>query len=207
MTEQEWLVCNDPRRMIQRLRGRAVARKLQLFISAPAYVGLVLNKMTSTAKCLKLSEAFVDCEITETELSEAWNRTWPRARWIGMSLPRMNRWIAPFVAWHVRCLRKWPGLFGFPSRTEMPAQCDLLREHLLRQPLPAHHPESLLAHLHCYSPGPEKIYDDRAFDELPILANELVKSGCADPEILGHCRGQGPHVKGCWVLDAVLGRK
>jgi hypothetical protein len=50
------------------------------------------------------------------------------------------------------------------------------------------------------------IYDDRRFGDLPILADALEESGCSDPDILGHCRGPGPHVRGCWVVDSVLGK-
>jgi hypothetical protein len=49
------------------------------------------------------------------------------------------------------------------------------------------------------------IYLDRAFDVLPMLADLLEEAGCMDPDILGHCRGSGPHVRGCWVLDLSLG--
>jgi hypothetical protein len=50
------------------------------------------------------------------------------------------------------------------------------------------------------------IYEDRAFDRLPILADALLDAGCDDEDILSHCRGAGPHVLGCWAVDAVLGR-
>jgi hypothetical protein len=50
-----------------------------------------------------------------------------------------------------------------------------------------------------------RIYAERAFDWLPILADALQDAGCADEELLGHCRSPGPHVRGCWVLDLVLG--
>jgi hypothetical protein len=50
------------------------------------------------------------------------------------------------------------------------------------------------------------IYDDRAFDRLPILADALQDAGCEDPDVLGHCRSDGPHVRGCWVVDLVLGK-
>ena len=51
----------------------------------------------------------------------------------------------------------------------------------------------------------EGIYADRAFDRLPILADALQDAGCDDADILDHCRGDGPHVRGCWVVDLVLG--
>jgi hypothetical protein len=51
------------------------------------------------------------------------------------------------------------------------------------------------------------IYSERAFDRMPILADALEEAGCDNAEVLLHCRGDGPHVKGCWVVDAVLGKE
>jgi hypothetical protein len=53
----------------------------------------------------------------------------------------------------------------------------------------------------------QAIYEDRAFDRLPILADALEDAGCTDADILGHCRGGGEHVRGCWVVDLVLGKE
>ncbi|MBL8793522.1 MAG: hypothetical protein JNM56_06440 [Planctomycetia bacterium] len=53
----------------------------------------------------------------------------------------------------------------------------------------------------------QAIYDERAFDRLPILADALEDAGCDHADILNHCRSEGPHVRGCWALDLVLGRK
>ena len=50
------------------------------------------------------------------------------------------------------------------------------------------------------------IYDERAFDRLPILADALMDAGCEDEQIIAHCRSEGPHVRGCWVVDLVLGK-
>jgi hypothetical protein len=50
------------------------------------------------------------------------------------------------------------------------------------------------------------IYAERAFDRLPILADALQDAGCDDQGLLDHCRGEGPHVRGCWVVDQVLGK-
>lgn len=49
-------------------------------------------------------------------------------------------------------------------------------------------------------------YEDRAFDRLPILADALEDAGCDDHAVLSHCRGSGAHVRGCWVVDLVLGQ-
>jgi hypothetical protein len=82
----------------------------------------------------------------------------------------------------------------------------------------------------------QAIYDKRAFDRMPILADALEEAGCHNVEILNHCRGKercpscvsygrydtlfhphgcdngyiplrGPHIRGCWVLDLLLGKQ
>jgi len=50
------------------------------------------------------------------------------------------------------------------------------------------------------------IYADRAFDRMPILADALQDAGCDNANILNHCRSDGPHVRGCWVVDLLLGK-
>ncbi len=52
----------------------------------------------------------------------------------------------------------------------------------------------------------QAIYDDRAFDRLPILADALEEASCTDADILNHCRQPGEHVRGCWVVDLLLGK-
>jgi hypothetical protein len=51
------------------------------------------------------------------------------------------------------------------------------------------------------------IYDAGRFTDLPILADALEEAGGGDETILAHCRGPGPHVRGCWVVDLVLGKE
>jgi hypothetical protein len=50
------------------------------------------------------------------------------------------------------------------------------------------------------------VYDDRAFHDLPILADALEDAGCTNTDLLDHCRGPGPHVRGCWAVDLLLGK-
>ncbi len=51
------------------------------------------------------------------------------------------------------------------------------------------------------------MYDARDFGALPILADALQDAGCDEPAILDHCRAPGEHVRGCWVVDLVLGKE
>jgi hypothetical protein len=51
------------------------------------------------------------------------------------------------------------------------------------------------------------IYQERAFDRLPYLADALQDAGCENADVLDHCRRPGPHVRGCWVVDLVLGKE
>jgi hypothetical protein len=50
------------------------------------------------------------------------------------------------------------------------------------------------------------VYDDRAFDRLPILADALEEAGCTAADLLAHLRGPRPHVPGCWAVDLLLGK-
>jgi hypothetical protein len=54
----------------------------------------------------------------------------------------------------------------------------------------------------------ESIYQERAFERLPILGDALEEAGCRDQEVLEHCRQQeSVHVRGCWVIDLLTGRE
>lgn len=88
---------------------------------------------------------------------------------------------------------------------ERATQCDLVREVLGNPFRPAKiQPEwrtpSVLALA-------RNIYEERAFDRLPILADALMDVGCDDDEILAHCREPRSHILGCWVVDLFLGKE
>jgi hypothetical protein len=51
-----------------------------------------------------------------------------------------------------------------------------------------------------------QMYDSRDFTAMPILADALQDAGCENADILTHCRGPGPHARGCWVVDHILGK-
>jgi hypothetical protein len=90
-------------------------------------------------------------------------------------------------------------------RSELHHQADILRD-LIGNPFrpatvdPSHRTMTVVQLA-------QGIYDDRAFDRLQILADALEEAGCTDAAILGHLRGPGPHVRGCWVVDLLLGKE
>jgi hypothetical protein len=53
----------------------------------------------------------------------------------------------------------------------------------------------------------QAVYDDHAFDRLPILADALEEAGCGNTDILDHCRQPRVHVRGCWLVDLLLGKE
>jgi hypothetical protein len=51
------------------------------------------------------------------------------------------------------------------------------------------------------------IYDEKKFEDLPVLADALEDAGCTSADVLAHLRSPGPHVRGCWALDLILGKE
>jgi hypothetical protein len=99
-----------------------------------------------------------------------------------------------------RARRKWEAR----RDAESAAQCDLIREVFGNPfrpvtPDPAWRTPAVVALA-------ETIYNGRAFHRLPDLAAALERAGCADADVLSHCRDRRPHVRGCWVVDLVLDR-
>jgi hypothetical protein len=90
---------------------------------------------------------------------------------------------------------------------EYRAQADLVRD-IFGNPFRSMHVEpELLTWNHATVPAIARhVYDDRAFHDLPILADALEDAGCTNADLLDHCRGPGPHVRGCWAVDLLLGK-
>ena len=51
------------------------------------------------------------------------------------------------------------------------------------------------------------MYESRDIAPMAILADALQEAGCDNTDVLNHCRSDGPHVRGCWVVDLVLGKE
>lgn len=53
----------------------------------------------------------------------------------------------------------------------------------------------------------QHMYNLRDFSTMSILGDALEEAGCQDSYILSHCRHSNPHIRGCWVIDAILGKR
>jgi hypothetical protein len=85
-------------------------------------------------------------------------------------------------------------------RNELAAQCDLVR-CLFGNPFrPSRLDPTWLEHGGGARDLARVIRSERRFDDLPILADALEDAGCADQELLDHCRHRGPHGRGCWAI-------
>lgn len=143
------------------------------------------------------AEAFADGRMTRAELHAAKHKTggpwnlFHLASGISRLIPAR---IVPTVNEFVREFRT-------PTHREL---ADLLRE-VWGNPFrpvafdPAWRTEAVVALA-------QQMYEARDFGPMPVLADALDDAGCANAEILAHCRGPGPHVRGCWVVDLVLGK-
>jgi hypothetical protein len=123
------------------------------------------------------------------------------SKWVGGGL-HGQRWLGS------------PQLVAF-RQGQANSQCDLLRDIFGSPfgPLPAVAPplltwsDGMVVRLARAADG-DRHLPGGALDNgrLAVLADALDEAGCTDASILDHLRGPGPHVRGCWVLDLLLGR-
>jgi hypothetical protein len=196
MTEAEWLACADPKALVRHHGRSASARKLRLFACAcwrrraeairPAPRKALLAAVGGVEAWLDGGPALAPAE---------------RRRWIVAGHAAYNTALATASA-----LMSAAGCSRLgPTEAEL---CALFRDvfgnpfHAITVPAPW-----LAAADGAAAKVARGIYEDRAFDRLPILADALEEAGCTREAILSHCRGPGPHVRGCWVVDLVLGKE
>jgi hypothetical protein len=91
---------------------------------------------------------------------------------------------------------------------EVRAQADLLRDIFGLLPFRdvAVRPDVLAWNDRVVPRIAQAIYDERRFGDMPILADALLDAGCDDEALIAHCRSAGPHVRGCWAVDRILGK-
>jgi hypothetical protein len=229
MSETEWLTCVDPEPMLELLRGNASGRKMRLFACACCRRIWHLLHDKRSRKAVECSEQFADGHIDKEQLSaarkEADDARWARALSYREALTDKKRRIhyaanaAMLVASATGNATKLFHRMRLAASAALGAElletgssslhnCQLLREIFgnpfrwtVVEPTILAWNDSIIPRL------AKSIYDDQAFDLLPILADALEDAGCIDADMLLHCRLPGGHIRGCWVIDDLLGRE
>jgi hypothetical protein len=217
MTEQEWLACNDPQPMLSYLdTGRVNGRKLQLFLCACCQAMWHLLTDDRSQKAVVAAERYVDGFLSDDELENAWGAA------ISAAVALKGHIAGSTLEGHVAVLaansvyhRHWfasvalgrslysPEVVNHLEATGMNAKRSNLLRDIFGNPFRpvALNPACRTSNVTALA---QSIYDDRAFDRMPILADALEDAGCDNADILKHCRQPGEHVRGCWVVDLVL---
>jgi hypothetical protein len=217
MTEAEWLACNDPMPMLAVLGGCAAERKLRLFTAACAR--LVWDRLTEDVMrdAVAAAERCADGVPWETELKQFCDALYrlPVERGRAAGVNGFDLWTADERAAYFTVLKATAagcGLAKLTSGIAWPQAVALTGPHqpaLIRDIFGnVFRPAELAPNWR--SPGAvelaKRMYDARDFSAMPLLADALQGAGCDNGDILAHCRGDGPHVRGCWVIDLVFGR-
>lgn len=213
MTEAEWLRATDPTPIMEFLRGKASDRKLRLFSCAA--VRLVWTKLgEELPSAIEVAEEFADGIISKAALRRS--RHAVRDKRHGLELAGMEAitlWAAYWLAETASTLNAFGSIVTELNRLssdthpfvapDWPAVCDCLRDIIYPYRHVALDPTWRTEAVITLAKG---IYASRAFDRMPVLADALEDAGCVNEEILSHCRSDGPHVRGCWVVDLILGK-
>jgi hypothetical protein len=211
VTEEEWLASNDPYPMLHPCRKviRYCPRKGHLFAVACCRRIWHLFTDPRSRAAVETTERFIEGEVDRAELAVAAHDESFRRRgkvaasteWAAQFTASENAWHAASRASNFAYVAAGDGLQPGPEHT---AQAHLLRDIFGNPFRPVTADPSWLTPT--VTALAAAIYADRAFDRLPILADALEEAGCDHPDVLAHCRGPGPHVRGCWVVDLLLGK-
>jgi len=206
MDETEWQNAVEPQGMLEFLRkcGRSSDRKLRLF--AVACSRRIWNLIDGLGrKAVEVAECFADGQVGPDELRAArlaCRGTGEQASWYAAATIPEN--AARNAARSAQVGVGSSHLLGAEA-AELLAQAKLVRDIFGNPFRPSFEDRS------CRTPAvlelAQAIYDGRDFDRMPDLASALEKAAGVKLETLAHCRKSGPHVRGCWVLDMVLGRE
>jgi hypothetical protein len=219
MTELTWLTSDAPRAMLGFLASRMTDRKLRLF--AVACCRRVMHLLTDkhSRRAVEVAERFADGTASADELAQtreaaesskarqgdsyqgaravaratvaesAWDAA-NAASWYGQRVPELNEIVQAFL------LRD---ITGDPFRTVKISRAWLNWRNgsvvNLAQAIYDQCPIGLVAE------------DGSAIECFSELADTLEMAGCSSKAVLAHCRGQGNHVRGCWVMDQLLGKE
>jgi hypothetical protein len=214
MTEAEWLICTDARKMLEWITAKHGPYGPNLDPESES-----AQILSRKLRLLSLAWWWHSCHMPCTTEQYHEHRRWAES-WIDRGCPAADVQALPRGGRkkNVGLTRGWLILQYGPEA----AARSYLRPHLAAEQA------AILRCMFNFRPGIEgraseaclapplhstpvrtlaqAIYDEHRFQDLPILADALDEAGCTNADLLSHLRGPGPHVRGCWALDLLLGK-
>jgi hypothetical protein len=224
----ENMTCWNPEQMLGAVRGQVGERKLRLFACACCRELLWQMLPEGSRRAIEVVERYADGQAGVEELrvaqaqaiaDEAEEETEQAAA--VASVAAMAAAVEGFED-HLTmiCRNTWYGIdesAGLAAIEAAATECVLVRDVHGNpfRPLPPRRGkrrwDAQMRQWRGWNDGTvpriaQGIYDERAFDRLPILADALLDIGCGKEDLIQHCRSAGPHVRGCWAVDLILGK-
>ena len=214
MTEAEWRVSTDPLKMLTSQRAISSKRKLRLFAVACCRRIWPLLSDIRSQRAVEMAERYSDGDLAWAQVEQieeaadlAVRESPGEAAAARAAAATLAAWAPPI--WGACQAAQWAAqALESHRRDESRFQANLLRCIFGN---PVRRSSVIPATVLAWNDGTvrriaECIYEERAFDRLPILADALLDAGCDNEELIAHCRSAGPHVRGCWALDLILGK-
>jgi hypothetical protein len=224
MAEAEWLECPNYRVMRKHLRKMASDRKVRLFACACCRRAWDHIWFASERKAVESAEQYADGAVDVGVLAAAlgaaieegtgkdWGRAHVAACWSAnqrrSTVEQVASKLATELAVHAakaRSGKRWNAAKKF----ELSAQASLLRDILSNPFRPVMLNPTWLTRT--VTSLARAAYEDRRLPSgeldparLAVLADALEEAGCDNADLLNHCRGPGPHIRGCWAVDLIL---
>ena len=229
MTEKEWLACEDPYPMLEHLNANQLLsdRKQRLFDCACVRRIWHLLEDPRGRRAVEVAERYADGDASLDELREAQAIVLASADAMAAPHPAGTPdshsvlKAAAGTAWEFRSgadplqhaaeALTWDGLRHEVRSDRLLARKKLAeirktQASLLREIVGDPFSKFLISPSYVTENLAERIYSKRDYECMPRLGEALQRDGCEYPKVLGHCWLPGPHVKGCWVVDLVLGQ-
>jgi len=195
----------EPRWLISHLPTRGNSRKLRLL--ACAFSRLLLPRMPGIhgQEFVETAEQFADGLVTVEQLEEARRKAAAEQLCLRSG---DDAWLATAhltePCAREAAQRSLEVVKRFLPDSPVPSMVvrDVLGEFFLPEPVKE---LAALSEDRTVASVARVIYAERSFTDMPVLADALEEAGCTNGEVLSHCRSGNEHVRGCWVLDALLG--
>lgn len=230
MTEAQWLACTTHRDLLSQIERTATHRQLVLMACATCRL---LTEYEQDVDVLVAEREAGRNDATEAEarlsrpIDRMWARVWDRhgellRDWDAGTarLAAVCVLATDLIGWRysgatrIGLIERGAALSAAAGSAVMAAWssthqrvCEIIRDvagNPFRQA--SVNPEWLVGSGGLVVQLARGVYDERAFERLPILSDALEEAGCHDEAVLSHLREPGPHVRGCWALDLALGK-